>query len=60
MYVASDTEEEEGSQEGEAEIPGEGLSDRESMDHQGDENSGRRAGSMGHLEEDCSEEQNLS
>jgi len=36
IYVASDTDEEEGSQEGEAEIPGEGLSDLESIDQQGD------------------------
>ena len=52
MYVASDTDEEEGSQEGEAEIPGEGLSDLESMDQQGDENSGCIAGSSSRLEED--------
>jgi len=36
MYVTSDTDEEEGSQEGEAEIPGEGLSDLESIDQQVD------------------------
>ena len=36
MYVASDTDEEEGSQESEAEIPGEGLSDLESIDQHGD------------------------
>ena len=60
MYVASDTDEEEGSQEGEAEIPGEGLSDLESIDQQGDENSGCIAGSRGRLEEDCSEEEALS
>jgi len=32
MYVASDTDQEEGLQQGEAEIPGEGLSDLESID----------------------------
>jgi len=52
MYVASDTDKEEGSQEGEAEIPGEGLSDLESIDHQGEENSGCIAGSRGRLEDD--------
>jgi len=60
MYVASDTNEEEGSQEGEAEIPSEGLSDLESIDQQGDENSSCIAGSRGLLEEDCSEEEALS
>ena len=60
MYVASDNDEEEGSQEGEAEIPGKGLSDLESIDQQGDESSGCRAGSRGHMEEDCSEEEALS
>jgi len=59
-YVASDTDEEEGSQEGEVDIPGEGLSDLESIDHQGDEDSGYIAGSRGRLEEDCSEEEALS
>jgi len=57
MYVASDTDEGEGSQEGEAEIPGEGLSDLESIVQQGDENSGCIAGSWGRLEEDCSGEE---
>jgi len=47
MYVASDNDEEEGSQEGEAEIPGEGLSDPQSIDQQGDEDSGCIAGSRG-------------
>ena len=56
MYVASDTDEEEGSQEGEAVIPGEGLSDLENINQQGDEDSGCIAGSRGRLEEDCSEE----
>jgi len=60
MYIASDTDEEEGSQEGEAEIPGEGLSDLESIDQQRDESSGFSAGSRGRLEEDCSEEEPLS
>jgi len=60
MYVASDTDKEEGSQEGEAEIPGQGLSDLESIDQQGDEDSGCRAGSRGRLEEDFSEEEALS
>jgi len=59
MYVVSDTDEEEGSQEGEAEIPGEGLSDRESIDQEGDENSGCIAGSRGRLEKDYSEEEAL-
>jgi len=60
MYVASDTDEEEGLQESEAEIPGEGLSNLESIDQQGDENSGFIAGSRGCLEEDCSAEEALS
>jgi len=60
LYVASDTDEEEGSQESEAAIPGEGLSDHESIDQQGDENSGCIAGSRGRLEEDCLEEEALS
>jgi len=60
MYVAWDTDEEEGSQESEAAIPGERLSDHESIDQQGDESSGCIAGSRGHLEEDCSEEEALS
>ena len=47
MYVASDTEEEEGSPEGEGEIPGEGLSDLESIEQEGAENSGCIAGSAG-------------
>ena len=57
MYVACDTDEEEDSQEGEAEIPGEGLSDLESIDQQGDEGSGRIAGSRGRLKEDCSKQE---
>jgi len=44
IYDASDTDEEEGSQEGEAEIPGEGLHDLASIDQQGDQNSGCIAG----------------
>ena len=60
MYVASNTEKEEGSQEGKAEIPGQGLSDLESLDQQGDENSGCIAGSRGRPEENCSEKQALS
>jgi len=60
MYVASDTDEEEGSQEGEGEIPGEGLSDLESIDQQGDEDSGCMAGSRGRLDENCLEEEALS
>jgi len=60
MYVESNTDEEEGSQEGETEIPGVGLSDVESIDQQGDEPSCTGAGSRGRLEADCSEEQALS
>jgi len=60
MYVASDTHEEEGSREGKAEIPGEGLSDLESIDQQGDKDSSCIAGSRGRLEEDYSEEEALS
>jgi len=60
MYVVSDTDDEEGSQEGEAEIPGEGLSEPESIDHQGDKYSGCIAGLRGHLEEHCSEKEALS
>jgi len=59
MYVASDTDKEAGSQEGEAEIPREGLSDLESIDQLPDENSACIAGSRGRLEEDCSEEEAL-
>jgi len=59
LYVASDTDEQEGSQVGEAEIPGEGLSDLASIDQHGDENSGCIAGSWGRLQEDCSEEEGL-
>jgi len=36
IYVASDTDKKEGSQEGEVEIPSEGLSDHESIDPQCD------------------------
>jgi len=53
MYVASNTDEEKGSQEGEGEISGEELSDLESINQQGDESSGCIAGSRGSLEEDC-------
>jgi len=60
MSVASDTGEEEGSQEVQAEIPGEGRSDLESIDQEGDEDSGCIAGSRGRLEDDCSEEEALS
>jgi len=60
MYVASDTDEEEGSQGGEVEIPGEGSSDLESINQQGDESCGCIAGSRGCLEEGCSEEEPLS
>jgi len=60
MYVVPDTDEEEGSQEGEAEIPGEGLRDLESIDQPGDKSSGCIAGSRGLLKEDCSEEEALS
>jgi len=59
MYVASDTDEEQGSKEGEADIPSEGLSDLKSIDQLGDENSACIAGSRGRLEEDCSEEEAL-
>jgi len=44
MYVASNTDKEEGSQEGEAEIPGEGLSNLDNINQQGDENSSCIAG----------------
>jgi len=60
MYGASDTDEEGGSQEGEGEIPGEGLSDLARIDQQGDESSGCIAGSRARLEEDCSEVEALS
>jgi len=60
MYVASYTDEEERSQEDEAEIPGEELSDLESINQQGDESSGCIEGLRGHLEEDCSEKEGLS
>jgi len=40
LYVASHTDEEEGSQQGEVEIPGEGLSYLQSMDQLADENYG--------------------
>jgi len=60
MYVASDTDEEEGSHEGEAKIPGEELSHLQSIDQQGDEGDGCIAGSRGHLEADCCEEEALS
>jgi len=60
MYVVYDTDEEEGSEEGKAEIPGEGLSDLESIDQEGDKSSGCIEGSRGHLEEDCSEDEALS
>jgi len=62
MNVASNTDEEEGSQEGnlKAEIPGEGLRDLERIDQQGDENAGCIPGSRGHLEEDCSEGKAIS
>jgi len=36
MYVASNTDEEEGLQEGEEEVPGEGMSKLESIDHSSD------------------------
>jgi len=55
LYVASDTDEEEGSKEGEAQIPCEGLSDLESIDQQCDENPSCIAGSTGPLEADCLE-----
>jgi len=42
------------------EIPGEGLSDLESIDQQRAENSGCIAGSRGRLKEDCLEEEALS
>jgi len=57
MYVASHTDQEDCSQEGEAEIPGEGLSDLESIDQQGDAISGCIARSTGCQEEVCSEEE---
>jgi len=60
MYIVSDTDEEEGSQEGEGEIPGEELSDLESINKQADKGSGCIAGSRGRLEEDFSEEAALS
>jgi len=60
LYVASDTVAEEGSPEGTADIPGEGLSDLESIHQQGDQHSDYIAGWRGRLEEDCSEEKALS
>jgi len=60
MCVASDTDEEKGSQASEAEIPGDGLSNLESIDEQDDKSSSCIAGSRGRLEEDCSEEEALS
>ena len=60
MYVASDTDEEEGSQEEEAEVSSEGLSYLESIDQRGDENSGCIEGSRGHQGEVYSEEEVLS
>jgi len=60
MGVASDTDEEDGSQEGEAVIPRKELSNLASIDQQGDEGSGCIAGSRGPLEEDFSEEEALS
>jgi hypothetical protein len=60
MYVESDTDEEEGSQEEEAEVSGEGLSDLESIDQLGDQNSGCLEGSRGRQDEVFSEEEVLS
>jgi len=60
MYVASDTDEEEGSQEGEVEIPGEGLSNLACIDQQGEEDSACIAGSRGRREEDWWEKEALS
>jgi len=60
IYVAFDTDAEGGSREGKADIPGEGLSDLESIEQQGTENSGCRAGSRGRLEVGCLEEEALS
>jgi len=60
MYVASNTDEEERSQEGEAEIPGQGLSDLETIDQQGNESSGCIASARYRPEEDCVEEEPLS
>jgi len=59
-YIASETDEEEGSQEGKAEIPGEGLRNLESIDQQGDASSGSIARSSARPEEDRSEEDALS
>jgi len=55
MYVASDSDEGEGSQEDEADIAGDRLSDVESIDQQGDENSSCLAGPRGRLEQHCSQ-----
>ena len=60
MYVASDKNEDEGSQAGEAEIPREGLSDLESIDQPGDKDSGCIQASRGRLAEHSSEEEALS
>jgi len=40
MYVACNTDEEEGLQDGEEEVPGEGMSKLENIDHPIDEESG--------------------
>jgi len=60
MYVASDTYEEERSQEGMAEMLSEGVSNLESIDQKGYESSGCIAGSRAHLKEDCSKKEALS
>jgi len=57
MYVASNTNEEEGAQEAEVEIPGEGLSNLARVDQLADEGYWCRAGSKGRLEGDCSNEE---
>jgi hypothetical protein len=60
MYVESDTDEEEGSPEEEADVSGEGLSDIESIDQLGDQNSCCLEGSRGRQDEVFSQEEVLS
>ena len=60
MDVASDTDEEEGSLEGDVEILDEGLDNLESIHQQVDKSAGCIGGSKWCLEEDCSEEEALS
>jgi len=59
-YVVSDSDEVEGLQDDEVEIPGEGLSDLERIDQEGYKNSGCIAGSRGLPDEDSWEAEALS